>query len=862
MRKNTLLTTAISSALLVPLTGLAQTTSFEQFVNVGEGISTNATYNLQGAAQPLFESGNSPAYRFDQTTAVKVANDSTASSPNEIPNVTQGTPFANILFGGTVAIPTEVTTGTGGYLAALYTIDGDIVQDFELKVSLDNGAQFADKPLVGVRDMQNPDVTVVSFSAGTSTMVIDRTGAITTGTLFKFATDTNTYVLSNIATITATDVVATVQFWRLGGKPEAVAALPSGVVAGTTKLTIQAKNPVAFPYNPLVGTLAGVLTSFANTLTMVITSPKTDFLVAGWAYTCSGGYADIDMPIFKAKSVAKGTAAEMVVVVEPGIAPSTMGTHGTCANQNSIYRVHVAGDTIIHVSDVKGYAGITGTAQTLNNIFTGDAKPYKFSGFVTVGTVLNKVNAYNVVDYYGGTVIYPNDNPTFTAVAGTGALANTITISKPLVCALAGYSKEAGFNWGETIFDTNIEGDAEWNTTTVSPWPAAVLGAGNTTATFTMPAGKTSPNLNLKTYDQIALFYRLTNLGALAEPGSKVNMTAKLSTGAPIDKLVNPERTITVARSVEALKVDVTPTTGDVKISINASEKEFTGEAADGNDAFGDQNRAYIGYVTVSSPEDGYLQDATNPFSFDKAAASQSKFTITGGQFQASAVSPGQVAIEGVNGAINADQLTIDGDGFWTATWSLDSTDLQAIMDKGEPGAKILMQVDGTNTINSVENPPVGVLEVNFDDTFMLDLITEEKDLKRITKDGSVCTIYNVPPPTGGVIGADVLNLRITNDSAAAGSVTGDLYDENGGELKLGIPLIETLEKGQTAHLTSDKIAELAGITTPWTGRGIMRVRTTISQVEMLAMLRQQGIPAAPLSNVSVGADGQACSSN
>lgn len=875
MRKNTLLTTAISSALLLPLSSMAQT-PFEQFVNVGEAIS-NSDYNKQGAAQLLFESGNNPAYRFDQDTTVKVANVPGLSTPNEIPNVTQGTPFANILFGGTVTIPTEITAGmpgSGGYLAAMYTIDGDIVQDFQMKFILDNGAVFADKPLIGVRDELIPEVTIQGFDTTSNSMSVTPSG-ITAGSLFKFATDTNIYVASPV---TAGTNFATVQFWRLGGKPEAVAVPPSGVAEGS-KLSYQNKAPVAHVYNPIVGVLQNVVTFTSGTaiMTLSISPASTDmsaFLVAGWTYTCSApapqvasgfttGITRSSQTIFKATTVAdKGTNGVVMTAQlagEPSVRTSGICNTGGTTAIPTIVRVHVAGDTIIHVT-----ADASAASPVLSTIFTGDAKPYKFSGFSMAGTAAAAPGAtvmnYDGTSSYGSTVIYPNNNLTFTAKVGTvnTPFANTITISQPLKCALAGNACNlaSGAGQRESIYDVDISSGVEWSKSNLTTkWPEATFSGG--TATFNMPA----TNFPLETYDQIMLFYRLGNLGALAEPGGKVNMTTTLIATGGIDKLVNPERTITVARSVEALEVDVTPTTGDVKISITASQKEFTGETT--GDAFVNQNRAYIGYVTVYSDPDeiGYLQDAASPFSFDKAAASQSKFTITGGQFQASAVSPGQVAIEGVNGAISADQLTIDGDGFWAATWNLDSTDLQAIMDMGKTGAKILMQVDGTNTINSVENSPTGLLEVDFDDTFMVDLITEEKDLKRITKDGSVCTIYNVPPPTGGVIGADVLNLRITNDSAAAGSVTGHLYGEDGAELKLGIPLVQTLEKGQTAHLTSDDIAKLAGDIT-WTGRGIMRVETTISQVEMLAMLRQLGVPAAPLSNVSVGADGEACSSN
>jgi len=206
--------------------------------------------------------------------------------------------------------------------------------------------------------------------------------------------------------------------------------------------------------------------------------------------------------------------------------------------------------------------------------------------------------------------------------------------------------------------------------------------------------------------------------------------------------------------------------------------------------------------------------------------------------------------------SITADEITMDLEGAWQATWNLDSTDLKGIADSD--GAMIEMVVDGASEVNSVENPPVGNLTIDFNNTSYKDITIEAVDLRKITKDGNVCTVYNVPPPSNGVMGADVVSIRVTNDSAIAGKLTGKFFGMDGtlmwsGDLLSG----EELQPGVTTRLENDGLAKLMGIT--WEGRGVLQISSTIPEMEVMALIRQNGIKFAPLGNLSTGARGTSC---
>jgi hypothetical protein len=334
---------------------------------------------------------------------------------------------------------------------------------------------------------------------------------------------------------------------------------------------------------------------------------------------------------------------------------------------------------------------------------------------------------------------------------------------------------------------------------------------------------------------------------------------------------VNPARTTTVARSVQAINAQLKSIeAGTLHIAVSTGSTQFSGENPGGLVGYQDNYIAQIGQLVLDYGTDGaVMEDGVTPFEFKGSSnggqvlASKSTLTITGGQFEASTALPGKAVLHLVDdsGDYDADstKYTRDGEG-WTAVWNLDTSQLQKIAEATSAtgnGAIVRIRTDGKTPVNTVENNPVAILNINYDTATYAD-VTKQNSLRKITKDGTVCTVYNVPPPKKGVIGADQLSIRVTNDSAIAGKLTGKLYGQEGGDpIWTGDLTTEELAIGATARFTSEDLATITGVT--WDGRAVLEISTIIPKIEVLALIRQDGIRMAPLSNLSAGAHGVSC---
>jgi len=397
-------------------------------------------------------------------------------------------------------------------------------------------------------------------------------------------------------------------------------------------------------------------------------------------------------------------------------------------------------------------------------------------------------------------------------------------------------------------------------------------GSGDNFVTYTIIANTN----NLTNGEGIALAYRLKNTGALATPGEQIEMTVKLET-YPLAIKVAPSRTISVAQSKAALgDLKILPEEGgSVKISVSSGQTEFVGEnPAGGTGAYVSTDEVILGYIEINQVTNVKARDGVTDWTIGTGEGlvvegSTTTLSITEGQFAASASGSGQVYFMGDNsgatpstGSIVANEV-IDVDGTWTATWELSNATLQNIATDtaATPQRKIMirMKVDGTNEINVTENPPVATLNIDFDEDFMEDITDIAADLRRFRLDGTVCTLYNIP----GGNAPDVINIRITNDTNASGTVTIGMWGEDGTELiASGTPLLsdgatgdDVLQAYASWHISAADLESLAG--GPWTRRAIVTLSSTLSKLEAFALLRHKttGIN----SNLSGGASGNAC---
>lgn len=352
----------------------------------------------------------------------------------------------------------------------------------------------------------------------------------------------------------------------------------------------------------------------------------------------------------------------------------------------------------------------------------------------------------------------------------------------------------------------------------------------------------------------ITLVYRISNATALANPGSKIEMDFQLNDVLEsYTRGIVSEGNITIAESEQAVTASlqsyITTDSIGYRVSVESEYTEFTGtESAD---------EAQIGILTIEEGEDILCPDGEADFVLGSNCATvgsktgsgtsltKTALTITNGQFAASMAGNGAVVV-GANTVVATDENT--------ATVLLGDSELTTIIAADEVGISIV--ADGDTAINIPEDPPVASLTIDYSDATFATTVIEGVELLRIKADGTQCTVYNVPASSA----ADTTSIRITNTSSVPGTVNATLYALNGTELFASQPLNngDPIKSDQTYVVTPAMLETLNG-KSGWTGRAVLVLSSTLSSIEVLALLRESNIDAAPLTNLSVGATGKGC---
>lgn len=359
--------------------------------------------------------------------------------------------------------------------------------------------------------------------------------------------------------------------------------------------------------------------------------------------------------------------------------------------------------------------------------------------------------------------------------------------------------------------------------------------------------------------DQIAFAYRLGETTGLATVGSTVTLTVTMiyDGGANDGLNAQPLEELTVATSKTALKtVEISDTSDDsnVKISVGDDSLLFTG----GNSG---STSAQIGLLKIIPEDvseavmesDGETEffmgtggtDVTDAGDGEDAYTDGSTLVITGGQFDASATG-GSVTL----GTINV-SATVDAG---TATFDLSAANLADIEDEGDTGVPIMMTVNTSDVINTVEGPPSATLTIDFKNDYVADRVATG-DLMQIFQNGTVCTAYNVPDSTAN----DTVNIRIINDSSISGTLSARMFDGSGTEIGAVTELKskdDPLAVGETFKIKASTL-EAAGFS--WTGRALLILTSTLPKLEMMLLIRNKS--GGPLTNLSTGASGSSCTS-
>jgi hypothetical protein len=412
-----------------------------------------------------------------------------------------------------------------------------------------------------------------------------------------------------------------------------------------------------------------------------------------------------------------------------------------------------------------------------------------------------------------------------------------------------------GGTWGETLSSNSLT--VSTNTTANTIEPALVdMGEDNDNqATFLIPLDATSASLNNNNY--LEFTFQLDDEDGVLSSSNAISLGVDFPYAPDIGKPAQDSPTaLTVARAEGGISVsfDLNPPSSQTFIDVAQDDKQFANGI--------DELTASLGTLTINSAASVKNLDLSN-YSFNGNGGS---LEISNGIFSASDKSGTNVFLDLNDNGIYDDGTDLPADTVTdtTAIWNFQPEDVYdttanayQIVDAG-----IIVKANGTDKIDEQEDRAQALLVLDFPKGSQ----PYQSRLEHIKRNGTRCKLYNVPYPGG----KDNAFFRFTSKTDGMdGVVKGTLYKEDGtivasdkgpdGTTFTDVDLFqgEVLAVNETKVISNQGIADLA--TETWTGRATMVINSNLSNMEVLALLRnQQGI-IGPLMNLSTGATGDAC---
>lgn len=364
----------------------------------------------------------------------------------------------------------------------------------------------------------------------------------------------------------------------------------------------------------------------------------------------------------------------------------------------------------------------------------------------------------------------------------------------------------------------------------------------------------------------------------LSAPGGQVQLTVQvnLATGSDFTagKIIDVPLTIPIATSAEAMTISITgggvDTTGTGYISVEENSLKFTGTAVKDNGL-----RIDYGTITLKPSVGSGLLSTKALNTLPKATASdiwnpvldfdRGLLTIKDGNFNASgAPTDGNVYVEVPSPTLKVNATSIDL-AERKAEWDLKPADLSNIY--GGVRTMYLMVTGATAIEEYRQLEPVGTFQVKM--KTRSNFIQVSSKVRHLKKNGTVCTLYNIPDSTA----LDRLNIRLTNDSTTTGFVKGRLRRMDGTDVytsETTNPYLELIALGtdalgpnQTRRLDANAVSKSGAYT--WDGRAVLTLESNIpdGKLQVFGLLRAASAPAglseSPLMNMSTGATGNSC---
>lgn len=359
--------------------------------------------------------------------------------------------------------------------------------------------------------------------------------------------------------------------------------------------------------------------------------------------------------------------------------------------------------------------------------------------------------------------------------------------------------------------------------------------------------------------DFMELKFVIDKANVLASNG-KVTLTVETKTPTGIS--IDGPKTITLISATSGGNLTVTAAAGEAYIDVSKESKEFL---ENGNNT----KVISLGTVGVSTIPTPPLDDTAvtgSDWTFGTSAPTPSSATleIQNGIFAASLdgpAGPGRVFLD-INGsgayedtadfAATASNVTAT-----SAKWTFDTTPaIPESIDNLQPPIEVLVEVNGTTIITENDDPPMATLQV----VYSTKTETVSNRLRHIKRNGSLCTLYNVPNVDANDLGV----VRLTNRSAREGEVRGSLRDATGNYLFEDADLLggTKIQPNETVAVwvrqPNGDLGVIGTLVPTWnSGRGVLTVSSDLSDMEVYGLVRNK--LGGPLMNMSKGATGNGC---
>jgi hypothetical protein len=410
------------------------------------------------------------------------------------------------------------------------------------------------------------------------------------------------------------------------------------------------------------------------------------------------------------------------------------------------------------------------------------------------------------------------------------------------------FTLSGGATWGDDLGSSalNCSGCDDYPT---SPTISIVDGGADSDETVTfLITGDTKAEAD----DVFTFSFSISDTGGvLGTSGGEVKLSTAIHTTFGDFQLeagvASSAKTVPLVTSKDGLAVSFSAAAaGSSKIDVSQGNLMFLSNSGTNTTS------AILGQIVVSDDGNAKQVDLSQDWSFGDATAATGDIVVSTAPFNASIADPGRVFIDTTNnGEYNEDDDFIaDEVGDSEATWSLDKAQIESLTNCPEGGCDIVIEADGTTQIQpNAEAPQASA-------TFIVDSKqrTNVGKLLHIKRNGSVCTLYNIPNSAA----VDTLSVRITNMGNKEGVVLGTLRGLDGVEIFSNQILVAALAPNATSRIDAAVLKDLAG-GTDWAGRAVLTLSSTIPEGNMEAYGLVRNRAGGPLMNLSAGASGNGC---